>query len=246
MPNMFDQENPSANPEGDAKTKNAYTSELVGDGKKFDSVEALEKGKIESDTFIEQLKEEQKQLRDDLSKRMSTEELLAEIRKEREDLLKATESAPGNTTPEFDRDGLKSLVSQTIKEEEIARTAEQNEIIVDKRMNELFGDKTLEVFATKATGLGLSKEHLQGVAQKSPSAFFKLMGLDNIKTPTTPASSKGSIDPDGLKEQSAPVVDGSWKYYQKMRKENPDEYWKPETQQRIMKARAEQGSDYLS
>jgi len=86
MTNVFEESKgtESTDNTGESATSNesttSVTDTLVGEGKKFASIEALAAGKAESDKFIEQLQGELKGLRTDLDKRLSQEEILEEIK----------------------------------------------------------------------------------------------------------------------------------------------------------------------
>ena len=57
----------------------SYYDRMVGEGKKFKDNEALAYSNFEKDRFIEQLKREQKELRDDLNSRLNMEELVNKL-----------------------------------------------------------------------------------------------------------------------------------------------------------------------
>ena len=216
--------------------------ELVGEGKKFATVEDLAKGKAEADIFIEQLKKEQAELRSDLDQRLSAQDLLEEIRKEREAQLSASNSpAQENTTPSLGTDDIANLVKNTVKQLGVQETAEQNILAVDIKMKELFGDKAQEVMIQKAKENEVSVDFLKDAAAKSPKAFFNVLGLANQK-PATPSMTQGTVDMSGTEPRSN--AGNSWQDYEIMRRENPKLYWKPETQIRLLKSKQEQGESF--
>tara|TARA_R110002051_G_scaffold18015_3_gene51990 strand:- start:5328 stop:6062 length:735 start_codon:yes stop_codon:yes gene_type:complete len=218
--------------------------ELVGEGKKFATVEDLAKGKQEADTFIEQLKGEMSGLRSDLDQRVSSTALLEEIRKEREaQLQQSADAAQGNTSPQLDQGDITNLVNQTIEQREVQQTATGNILSVDTKMKEMYGEKAQEVMLQKAKASNISVEFLQDIASKSPEAFYNVLGITEQKTPTTPMTT-GSISTTGLAATQTTTLGDSWADFEKMRREQPKQYWKPETQQRLFRAKQEQGNTF--
>ncbi len=238
MSDIFEEQ---TNPSASTQTEGSV-AELVGEGKKFATIEDLAKGKAEADKFIEQLKKEQAELRSDLDQRLSAQDLLEEIRKEREAQLQ-TSSAPseGNTTPSLGQDDIANLVTQTIEQRETQQTAENNILAVDRKMKELYGDKAQEVMLQKASSSNISVDFLKDIAAKSPNAFYNVLGLSTQK-PTTPTLTTGTVDTSGTQTNTS--SGNTWADFEKMRKENPKLYWKPETQMRILKEKQEQGESF--
>jgi hypothetical protein len=233
---IFDKDGKPINSEVDVIKP--YASELVGEGKKFRTVEDLEKGKTESDSFIEQLKGENAGLRKDLDERMTTAEALEKIREEN-----ASHTPSENTTPGLDTDAVTNLVEKTIEQKDFAKIAAQNIAEVDQKMKALYGEKAKEVFEQKAAAIGLSSEYLQDVASKSPSAFFNVLGLEVKKSGgVAPVVTQGDLRSEV--EMTPSVVEHSWAWFETLRKDNPIKYWKPETQNILFKARMEQGDKF--
>jgi len=238
MSDIFEE---GTNPPASTQTTGSV-EELVGEGKKFATVEDLAKGKAEADIFIEQLKKEQAELRSDLDQRLSAQDLLEEIRKEREAQLSSSNTpAEGNTTPSLGQDDIASLVKDTVKQMGVQETSEQNILIVDQKMKELFGDRAQEVMLQKAKENEVSVDFLKDAAAKSPKAFFNVLGLSNQKT-ATPSMTQGTVDMSST--MSKDNSGNSWQDYEVMRKENPKMYWKPETQIRLLKAKQDQGESF--
>ena len=238
----FDQ--PSTTPETqsteEVKELGAFES-LVGDERKFKSVEDLAKGKLESDKFIEQLQTEMSGLRTELDKRLTTEEVLAQIKESQ-----TTVQQPGeNTTPSLSEDKLEELVKKTLVSTRTEETKQGNLKAVDNKLIEMFGDKAGNWLVTKSQELGVSPGFLEDVAKTSPSAFFNTVGLSNSNIQSNPSVTTSSVNTETLQnvtqQQTAQV--GTKKYYDEIRKENPRKYWTPEVQNQILKAREELGSD---
>jgi hypothetical protein len=221
---------------------------LVGEGKKYKTVEDLAKGYNNADNFINQLKTEQDQLRSELDKRLTAEEMVEQIKREREEQQRASQSTQENTTSQLDPEALSKLISNTIDQRDTAKTAQANIAAVDAKIKSIYGDKAAEVFQKKAAELGLSLDWLQDVAGKSPDAVYNLFGINSGTRTTTPsvtASTTNTVAVD-LANSANAMKDDSWDSFEQLRKTNPKLYFKAETQQKLFKARRDKGQAFYS
>lgn len=238
---------PPVTPEPDPapqSTGTEFFDSLVGDGRKFDGKEALAKGKIESDQFIDQLQSELKGLRTELDTRATAEETVEKLLKERE----PTPANEGVTTPSpqpMSEKDIAELVKQTIETTRTAETEQSNIAKADKVMEVKFGEKRAEWLAGEATKLGVTVAFLQNIAAASPDLFLKTVGLDEKAPAPQGATSGGSVNTEALitNPHSSGPTEGTFKWYEAQRKENPRAFWKPEVQNRLMKHRTEMGED---
>lgn len=179
----------------------SLVDELVGENKKFKTVEDLAKGKRESDAFIEQLKAENAEMREDLKKLDNAEATFETLKNEIKELkTKANTSSPKPDTREvLTKDALKELVVSSLTEIESARTSEQNTHAASTSLITYFGnkEKVQEALTAKAKELGLSVEELGAMAARSPSALFTLMGI-NEKGTSTEAFKKSDVNTNRL------------------------------------------------
>jgi hypothetical protein len=214
--------------------------ELVGEGKKFKSVDDLAKGKLEADAFIEQLKAEQAELRKQVETMQGSGQTeLATLRAELAQL-----KAQGNkanpqgehTAPQLSESDLKALVAKTITETEASKTAAQNVNLVNVEVLKVHGsvEKATEAVRAKARERNISVDALKAIAAQSPSAFFAIMGMDGTQTRNdSGALLTGSHIPTGQGEPK----EGTKAYFDAIRKKNPSAYWKPAVQNRIFAAK---------
>ena len=202
---------------------------LVGEGKKFKTVQDLEKGKIESDQFIEQLQGELQGLREDLASRVSVEEALNKLTTQN-----TSQSTGGDTSPALDAETLSKLVAEQVNQLDTQKVKQSNVQAANDKLAEVFGDKAAEHLASKAVELGVAVDFLKATAETSPQAFYNLVGLNVTTTPNTQAS-QGTINATSFNNSTNDSE--SWESYEKMRKENPREYWSPETQQKLFQAK---------
>lgn len=215
---------------------------LVGEGKKFNDAEALARGKQESDTFIKQLQTELQGLREDLDKRMTSEEVLTKIREEA-----ATNSATTgeNTTPQLGKDDIAELVKQTLESTRTEETKDRNLMAVDQKLAEVYGDKRAEWLNSEAHKLGVSIDFLADVAKASPDAFFNTVGLSSTVTNTTASVTTGTVNTETVAQvtEASGIKPNTMKYFDAIKKEDPRKYWTPAVQNALFAAREEMGPE---
>lgn len=227
MTDIFTEDNPAAKPEADPAPV-VSVQDLVGEGKKFATVDDLAKGKAESDAFINQLKDELAGVRSELEKGNNAEDNLKTLRAELADVkskLTNVNSEPKEpTAPVLDEEQLEALVSGVITKNEQTRTANQNLAAANTAMVKQFGsvEKATEVFKSKAEAIGMSSSDLKALAAKSPSAFFHLVDIK----PEGDPSNKQIVDlqdnqvNSAVLPQSTPgAKPGTAEYYNQLRRE---------------------------
>jgi len=223
---VFDDKNeqPVITPDPAAPLEN-----LVGEGKKFATVEDLAKGKEESDKFIEQLKGEVNGLREDLDKRLTSEQVLEEINRRAAEAPRNEENTSSQTSVE----DISEVVRKVLTGEKDKETTESNVATANNKMVEIYGaDKASEMVTQKASELGVGVDFLKDAAAKSPDAFFKLLGVDAKATPI-PAAQSGGENTEGLHNKGPEIKAGTMEAYSAMRKSDPKQYWSPKTQREM-------------
>lgn len=212
--------------------------ELVGEGKKFKSVDDLARGKLESDKFIEKLQEEQRLLREDLQKYAGLEEKV-------QGLLKAQEvpapSTPATAQPSgsVEQPDIDQLINERLTAHEQAKLADSNFQKSQTAVMEAYGNdavKAREAIQKRAMELGVTPEYLGQQAKQSPTAFAALMGLNAPRQPSAqPTVGDYRSTPTGA--NTSPEA-GTKAYYDKLRRENPQLYYSPAIQNEVYKAAA--------
>jgi len=166
-------------------------ADLVGAGKKYQSVEDALKSVPHAQSHIQKLEDEMKQMREELSKRKTAEELLDEIK---------SQGFPEKTSPAaLDTDALSKVVENALSAREAQKKASQNIDSVVNAFNERFGEKGPEQYKLLAQESGLPLEYLNKLAATSPQAVMKLAGLEN-KQPT-PGRTTSSINTTSMSSQ---------------------------------------------
>lgn len=230
-----------------AESTSASIQDLVGEGKKYSTVDDLAKAYVNADKFIVQLKTENEGMREDLSQRKTAEQILEEIRKPvTPPAIPAQESTPPAAPQAINEDALINRLQERLSQDQVRQRQSANVDEVAKTLIETFGSeaKANEVVQNKARELGVSVQFLQDAAAQSPKAFYQTLGLDVAQTPA-PGAPKGTVNPAAL-GANVQVKEGSYKWYENLRKTDPSAYWKPQIQKQLMKDALSKGDDFYT
>lgn len=179
--------------------------DFVGEGKKYKSAEDALKSVPHAQQHISTLEAELAQMKEELTKRRTAEELLDEIKSGIQP-QQQTESVG------IDQDRLMQMVNQTLEQKEKQTLAQKNASQVASKFTENFGSEAENVYNRIAKEAGLTVAQLNNLAATSPSAVLKLSGLDS--KPTTVSKPTGSVNTQALdnskpQELSARVPKGA-------------------------------------
>lgn len=164
---------------------------LVGDGKKYRSVEDALKSIPNAQTHIQRLEEENKQFREELAKRRAAEDLLNEIKQA------SVQQPQTHGSVEADPEVLSQIVEQVLEKKTAQQTAQQNAKSVVDKFTAVYGDKAEDMYIQLAKQSGMSIQSLNNLASQSPSAVLKLAGIDSKSVQTG-----GKIQSDNISYQS--------------------------------------------
>jgi len=140
----------------------------------FDGFEAAQQ-------HIAKLEAEALTLREAATKAKSVEDILAAVQSQGQPEPAPAAPAPVST-PEVD---IASLVQSTIAENEKTKIEETNQAEVINKVKEAYGDKSSEIFYSKAAEVGLDKATVNALARTSPQAVYNIIGLSGT-APQTP------------------------------------------------------------
>lgn len=238
----------------DTTNQSSYVEALVGPGKKYKDMEALAKSVLDKDNFIETLKTENHETREELKKRLALEEFLKQTNKETNNDLSASrqgltnanvereenkETARGNT-PAIDKNELASIVREVLSKETTKATRAANIEATKQELIRTWGDNYVAVLSEKVKDLGVNSEFLDDVAARSPKAFLSLVGVQSNQTPRNQqAQGNNNPPPSSRNTSAAPItnetVDGinTKRYYDRLRKEDPKSYYSANVQVRM-------------
>jgi hypothetical protein len=219
-----------------------YLTELVGEGKKFKTPQDLARSKYEADSFIEVLKRQQDELRADYLKlredntaKAKLEELIGQLEAKQQQL--ASNNQPIVTEvkdkpPTFDPKQIESLVSSEILKLRASEKEENNFNQVKVKLTERFGNNYQSALKQQIDELGLSESDINALARKSPTAFYKTLGLDTpVQQETFQAPPRSNQRSDNFKPKGGEKR--TWSFYQEMKRNDPKRYLDPKTNVQI-------------
>lgn len=210
---------------------------LVGPGKKYADYDALEKGTIEANLFIEQLKTEQAALREDLDTRLNYEEFLTRmdaLNRTQQPLIKTDNQPPEKPNANSTAPTLQDI-ERIVEQRDQRKAMENNLTTALGKYAEVNGPNFALKLKQQATELGMSEQSLKDMAAVNPKAFYKLTGVEETRKPNnfqTPPHTM--INSEALPHTSNVNQEAS--YFKELYKTNPSEYFKPAVQNKIMDA----------
>lgn len=221
-----------------------YVEQYVGENKKFKDVAGLARGKAESDKYIDVLKKKYEELQRELNSRESVEAMITKIKTPAQEAQQSQQQAVTPAGQTQDDDSIEARLEALLNKREATRSSETNLQTVTRVMTEQFGPEATLVLAKKARDLGMTGSELQAIAQRNPQAFFKLTDISQ-EAPIP----QGSSMPRSSVNSTAQQTVGGLKndaYYQKMKRENPKQYFDPKTTVEQIKMAKELGDRYYS
>jgi hypothetical protein len=225
--------------EGTAPTGDLL-GELVGEGKKFKTVEDLAKGKLAADSHIGRLEVENKALREAMESEGTPEQVLAKIN----DYLskKGSENAEvgkGNQpqAQPLTQEKVLELLQQREKETKVQNNVESFKANVKKAL----GDKAHETIKARLDELSMDAGLFETMVERNPQAALKLLGLKE-QGPAGPMES--SVRTEAFFGESGKGERRNFAYFQNKRRELGMRYYEPEIQREVFEARKEQGEAF--
>jgi len=229
-----DQPNTSATPDGQTGTTPPDTqtsdivSALVGEGKKYKTLDDLAKGYINADGFIEQLKAENRELKEKATAAKTVDDVLQRLNQQQT----AQEGDPSPApTKGVDVAELSKLVEATVTGLETQKQRRSNMLKADAKMKEVFGEKAGEKFAEVAATPELQKIYTE-LASVDPDKFISLFVGDVPKNTGVGAGGTvnttvnySSANPAGRMQQF-----GTKEYFDNIRRTDPKTYYSTDFQ----------------
>jgi hypothetical protein len=242
LTNLFKASN-DANDQTNDNEPESYFAELVGEGKKFQDPEALAKAKYHSDTkYIPRLEQENEELRQELQKRLTAEDLVKQLRSANND--RDLEETDTNSNQLPDTNNIKADVLNEVKkllEQQQTKTqAQRNVERVSNELKNTWGNNFSSKLAMRAKELDLDQDYLAQLAEQKPDTFLKLI---------LPKTSIGSDYSPPLNSRTAPSSQSGERnkaYYDKIRKENPKLYYSKDIQAQEHRDAIKLGSKFFS
>lgn len=184
----------------------------------------LQQRLTDKDEFINTLKDENQSIREmyaGMDERMKNMESISEVLNKQQDV--------SNQDTNLDENALVGKVIETLNKSQTEQVRQQNFDNVKQKLSEEFGAHVEEKVMQAATANGITYEDMVETAKKSPTAFYKLMGVSSntVASPSPTRSSISNVDTNTNEKDFA--------YYSRLMRENPKEYFKPETQREFRK-----------
>jgi hypothetical protein len=167
-------------------------AELVGQGKKYSTVEDALKSVPHAQKHISTLEADMIALKEELSKRKTAQELLDEIKSR--DTHTEQPSVTGIT-----EDKAAEIVKQILQKEEQSKKTTANIKSVTSAFAEKFGEKAEAEYNKIAAESGLTVEALNRLSASSPSVVFKLAGLFDKKEETVTGKPNSSVNTEAMR-----------------------------------------------
>lgn len=211
-----------------AETTNdaALFSALVGEKQKYKSPEDLAKAYVNADKFINELKEENRSLREQAASAKTIDEVIEQI-------------SSANKVPQGDNldvqaitpDVVQNLVEETLKKRESVSVRNANLQKADSLMKTKFGEKAEQVFKQRATTPEKAQVLMQ-LAATDPEEFFNLFA--GVQTPSnTMDSSSVNTTTYVASSGDRAKIEGTKEWAKEVRDKSPSIYWSAEFQSKL-------------
>lgn len=168
---------------------------LVGDGKKYKTIEDLAKAALEKDRFILQLQSEGSELRKELQEKLTMDEIMTQIRKSTPPQQSQAGTPPQNEPAKPQEPDIEALVASMLEKKESEKKTLTNKQIVQQKLESAWGADAQINLNKKARELQVSVEYLAQVASQSPAAFFRLVNLDQQPSPAPVGAPRSGVSP---------------------------------------------------
>lgn len=219
----------------------AFVDKYVGEGKKYKDVEELAKAYAHAEKHINETVDDNKSLREFMAAQF---EQLHE-RNSNEPPAKPNDEDKGRqpdpVAPPKDNGGEEDLDARILKileDKDKTSRLKRNADLAQEVMIEHFGtqEDAVKAVQAKAAEMGVNPQFLADTAFQSPKAFFNLMGVspdDKPARPSTPASSN-DVNPRVLEKTNPNAKQGTYEYYNQLRKSDPRKWASREVQTALM------------
>lgn len=224
-----------------------YLAELVGEGKKFKDAQALARAKAEADFTIDMFKQRMDEMRADYKQLHEAREAGATL-KEIADQLKAQQKPEGTFTPANETNvqpeevDIDAKIEARMIQREQEHLEQSNLSRVQQTLRERLGNNYQAVLSEQRDALHLSDKEVNDLAKKSPEAFFRVMGINQMNQDNTFQTPPRSVS---RSDSFAPtVVKRGWDYYQKLKRSDPNLYYSPKIFNQMLKDAEELGDAF--
>jgi hypothetical protein len=216
-------------------TPDSQVAILVGEGRKYKTIEDLAKAYINLDGFTEKLKGENAEFREKLAGAKTIDDVLQRLTASQD---ASTQDQGADKGKSLTADEIAKIVRSQITGLETEKSRRENMLKADAAMKKQFGEKAGEVFS-QAAATPEKKQALMQLASVDPDAFVKLFVPAAAAQGTTQTDSGSTVNTAALGDitQSSRVNDpGTKDFYDALRKKEPRKYYSQEIQLAMHKA----------
>lgn len=217
----------------ESTTTDSQLAVLVGEGRKYKSVEDLAKAYINLDSFTEKLKGENAEFREKLAGAKTIDDVIGRLEQSKASTTDKGEAKSSGLTA----DAVAQIVKDTVTGMETARSRRDNLLKADALMKKQFGDKAGEVFGALAK-TPQHKVALQSLAEVDPEQFVRLFsgGGEPAHSQTDSSTSVNTAALADVNASGRVTDPGTKEYYNALRKKDPRAYYSQEVQLQMNKA----------
>ena len=156
--------------------------------------------KLESaDLFIEQLKQENAQLRDKVESSTKVDAVLDALKNQ--EPQQVTQQAPEVQTPSTSSESVEQMVQKALAQTRATEQAEANLANARQAFTGKYGEKAGEVYNRKIAELGMSDAVASNLAKTSPEAFKALFVGESTQTFNSSIASSSGVNTTALSQQ---------------------------------------------
>lgn len=236
MTNVFDSQTPeSVDPLEYAKSK------FKNDQGEIDLVK-LAQAKMESDRFIAKLQSETEELRGEVKARIGLEEFLTKVntppKNENEQTPQGNQPQPAPSSLDIEQ-----LVEQHLSKAQANKIKADNQKRVNDTLSQVWGSDTQKNFVQAAQALNMSTDDLRTLAERSPDAFFRVVGVSTQPNAPSVGSVPRSTVQVGI---TGATPERNFAYYQSLKKTDPKTYFSTKTQLQMHQDGARLGEKFFN
>lgn len=218
--------------------------ELVGEGKKFKTVQDLAKGKIEADNFVEQLKTENKALREALGNGEDTTAIQVKL-----DKLLAAKDERTTTPPTGNQTTKESLTQEDVlnllNQDRVKNQMLGNSRTFNETVTKVLGDKAEETVKKRVADLGLDLGLFNQMVATAPESALRLVGINKTTTNSVTSGTKDTtVNTEAYFASAGDNGKKNFAHYEKLRKEMGAGFYTPAMQKEVMESRKTMGDEF--
>lgn len=212
-------------PTGATSTDEALSA-LVGEGRKYKTVEELAKAYVNADSFIDTLKAENRELKEQTTSAKTIDDVLERLSQQQHE---KTDDKQAPSVADITK-----LVEQAVTGLESKRQKESNLLQADALMKEAFGEKAADKFNEVAATPELKRVYMD-LAAADPSKFVALFGV-GTKGPGQTVDTGSGSSTASYQGQTRTAQFGTKEYFDNVRKTDPKKYYSQAFQVQMDKA----------